>query len=185
MFEGPEAALQPPESSRQETQLEANDIGGGIIFDRARFAEQRRMALYAYFNGALVFLAEMQRRFALKPGEAQICLLVHTASIQRVVRDPHIPDHLRGNAPVPVELANGISRRQIARVTGLSREAVRRCVAMLLARELVIEKSPGRLIAPPGFLLRVEDTYPTEAMLAPILAVFETFVRLGVVRTRT
>lgn len=158
--------------------------GQGVTFDRERFAEVRRLAVYSVLNGGLVFFGEMQRRFALRPADAQICLIIHTGSIQKVVRNPNVSEEHMAGIPLTLDELSGISRRQIATLTGLSRQAVGSSVAMLLERGLIVEKSAGKLVAPPGFLNDVEGMFPTGEMVAPLVSVFETFARLGIIRVR-
>lgn len=75
--------------------------------------------------------------------------------------------------PIPLELMRPVSRKSLARSTGLPRETVRRKVARLVERGLVVEANGG-LIVPPQVHnnpLYLEVLRPQEALLRRLMTI--------------
>ena len=75
--------------------------------------------------------------------------------------------------PIPMDLMRPVSRKSLARSTGLPRETVRRKVARLIERGLVVEANGG-LIVPPYVHdnpLYLEVLRPQETLLLRLLAI--------------
>lgn len=69
-----------------------------------------------------------------------VYLAVITAGSGRLLRDAELQTRYGDNEPFPEEERAGISRRAIAESLGLPRETVRRKIARLIERDLVIEQ---------------------------------------------
>lgn len=155
-----------------------------LLLDAERFSELRRPALYALTNTIVSMLSDMGRAWEMKPAELQVFMIIGVSGLQRFVRIKPLPLEHSGDAPLPTELRSGISRRQIAELTGLSREGVRRTVIRLMERGLIIEPTRGLLVHPPGMLQNGSRIFSTEAMLRPYVSLVEQLIRMGVVKVQ-
>jgi hypothetical protein len=161
-------------------------VGGPyrLLLDAERFSELRRPTLYALTNTIVSMLSNMGRAWGLRPAELQIFLIIGTASLQRFVRLKPPPLEHSGDTPLPTPFRSGISRRQIAELTGLSRESIRRTVLRLMERGLVVEPARGLLVHPQGMMQWGSGIFSPEEMLQPYIAMFDQLIRVGVVRVR-
>jgi biotin operon repressor len=141
----------------------------------------RRLAVYAIVNATIALNSEMGRAWDMRPAELQIFMMIGLASIQRYVRMTPIPEAYRDIEPLPDAFKSGISRRQLAELTGLSREGVRRAVLKLMARGVVIESQRGQLVHAEGLMKAGNARYSVEQMLQPFLAMTEQLLRLGII----
>jgi hypothetical protein len=116
--------------------------------------------------------------------ELTVFLIVSVAGVQRLVRQPDIPEPLRGTEPLPVPLVGTISRRAIAEASGISRETVRRIVAQLIERGHLIESGP-RAVATARGSARREGYEHVPAMLAvELVHTVNELQRLGAIETQ-
>jgi hypothetical protein len=120
--------------------------------DHAAFATAARPASYALVNGFLAQHAILSEALAMKPAKMIVYLTICTAAVQRVIRDPALPEGWRGTARMPRSVIGYISRRGIAEATGLPRENVRRIVDELLAEGRLLT-GPRGAVANKGGLL--------------------------------
>lgn len=155
---------------------------GRIMVDHGRYATMRRPAMYAITNAVVIMQTEAERAYGLRPADLQIYMLIGVAGVQRVIRTRPIPEIYAGDAPLPLSILSGISRRQLAALTGLSRDAVNRATKRLIGRGLVVEASRGKLAHAPGTLELTKSIHHPDAVLAPFVAMFEELLRLGVLR---
>jgi hypothetical protein len=86
----------------------------------------------------------------LQPVELLILIATTTGNVQRALRTESLPEALRGSKPLPPDLVVPISRRAIARVTGIPTETVRRHVDSMVKRGILVSvpkgvRAPNRL----------------------------------------
>jgi hypothetical protein len=79
----------------------------------------------------------------LQPIELLILIATTTGNVQRALRPEALPEALRGSKPLPPELAVPMSRRAIARVTGIPTETVRRHVESMVERGILVSTAKG------------------------------------------
>jgi hypothetical protein len=79
----------------------------------------------------------------LQPVELLILIATTTGNVQRALRADALPEALRGSTPLPPELAVPMSRRAIARVTGIPTETVRRHVESMVERGILMSTPTG------------------------------------------
>ena len=108
-----------------------------------------RMCGFALLNQYLSMHRVIAEHFDLHPVELLILIASTTGNVQRAVRPNVLPDVLRGSAPLPPEHIVPMSRRSIARVTGIPKETVRRHVDSMVRRGILISMSKG-VRAKPG-----------------------------------
>jgi len=110
-------------------------------------ATQRNLRLcgFALLNHYLTMHQVIAEHVRLHPVELLILIATTTGNVQRAVRSAPLPEALSGNQPMPVELAVPMSRRAIARVTGLPTETVRRHVDAMVRRGILLSRPKGVL----------------------------------------
>ncbi|MBN8492233.1 MAG: hypothetical protein J0M00_12505 [Burkholderiales bacterium] len=110
-------------------------------------ATQRELRLcgFALLNHYLTMHQVIAANVDLPPIEALILIATTTGNIQRALLTGSLPQALRGSQPLPPELVVPISRRAIARVTGLPTETVRRHVDAMVRRGTLLSTSKGVL----------------------------------------
>jgi hypothetical protein len=86
----------------------------------------------------------------LQPVELLILIATTTGNVQRALRPEALPADFRGSKPLPQELVVPMSRRAIARVTGIPTETVRRHVESMVERGILVStrrgvRAPNRL----------------------------------------
>jgi hypothetical protein len=79
----------------------------------------------------------------LPPIELLILIATTTGNVQRALRTEALPEALRGSKPLPQELVVPMSRRAIARVTGIPTETVRRHVESMVKRGILVSTPKG------------------------------------------
>jgi hypothetical protein len=97
-------------------------------------------ALLSHFLTMHHVIAEHVR---LQPIELLILIATTTGNVQRALRPEMLPEALRGSKPLPPELAVPMSRRAIARVTGIPTETVRRHVESMVERGILVATPKG------------------------------------------
>lgn len=153
-----------------------------LALDTKRYAELRRPALYVLTNAIISMLSDMGRAWDMKPAELQVFMIIGAAGLQRFVRLRPLPLEHSSDDPLPATFLSGISRRQIAELTGLSRESVRRTVLRLMERGLVVEPTRGLLAHRPGMLQAGSAVFHPEEMVRRYVSMVEQLIRMGVVR---
>ncbi len=150
-----------------------------LVLDPQGFAVRERLVAYEIGNALLMLNLELQQRFGLRAEAYQVFMLIVMSTVQRFARNPGSDDTLLGRNPLPPEAAGSISRRRIAETLDIPFETVRRTVAGLLARGMIVERRRGRLSTPGGTLARLgEDALP-ERMARRLLSVSNAMTRLG------
>lgn len=113
-----------------------------------------RLCSFTVVNHFLEMQWVLFQQTGLRPAELLIVLATTMGNAQRIARPETLPDSLRQQAAVlPPNLIVPISRRAIARVTGLPKETVRRSVDRLVARGL-LQETPKGIRAAPGMLAK-------------------------------
>ena len=86
----------------------------------------------------------------LQPVELLMLIATTTGNVQRGLRTEALPEALRGSKPLPPGLVVPMSRRAIARVTGIPTKTVRRHVDSMVKRGILVSMpkvvcAPNRL----------------------------------------
>jgi hypothetical protein len=106
-----------------------------------------RLCGFALLNHYLTMHQVIAERVRLQPVELLILIATTTGNVQRALRPEGLPEALRGSEPLPAERVVPMSRRAIARVTGLPTETVRRHVAGMVERRILVS-TPKGVLAP-------------------------------------
>ena len=102
-----------------------------------------RLCGFALLNHYLTMHQVMAEHMHLQPVELLILIATTTGNVQRALRTEALPEALRGSKSLPPELAVPMSRRAIARVTGLPTETVRRHVESMVERGILVSMPKG------------------------------------------
>jgi hypothetical protein len=84
---------------------------------------------------------------SLQPVDLLILIATTTGNVQRALRPEALAAELRGSKPLPQELVVPMSRRAIARVTGIPTETVRRHVDSMVEKGILVS-TPRGVLAP-------------------------------------
>jgi hypothetical protein len=104
--------------------------------------ELRRCA-FAVLNHFLTMHQVIAEHLRLPPVELLILIATTTGNVQRALRAKPLPDAARGSATLPPGLSVPVSRRAIARVTGIPTETVRRHVEHMVERGILVATPKG------------------------------------------
>ena len=151
-----------------------------LRLDRERFAQVERLAFHEITNALLLGNMELQRAFGLRAEEFQIFFLIVMTTAQRYVRGAPLDSPLIDRTPLRWEDCRAISRRRIAETLGIPAETVRRHVANLMERCLVVERGRGQIANPPGVLARLSAEGKTVHLAQQHLALTKALLKLGV-----
>jgi hypothetical protein len=125
----------------------AGGTGGGQThrYSISVEATQRELRLcgFALLNHYLTMHQVIAEHVNLQPVELLILIATTTGNVQRALRPEALPEALRGSNPLPPELAVPMSRRAIARVTGIPTETVRRHVESMVERGILVATPKG------------------------------------------
>ena len=102
-----------------------------------------RLCGFALLNHFLTMHQVIAEHLRLPPVELLILIATTTGNVQRALRASPLSDALRGSAAMPPGLAVPMSRRAIARVTGIPTETVRRHVETMIERGILVATSKG------------------------------------------
>lgn len=106
---------------------------------------QLRSCGFGLLNHYLTMHQIIAEYVQLQPVELLILIATTTGNVQRALRPEALPDALRGSKPLPPEMVVPMSRRAIARVTGLPTETVRRHVDSMVKRRILVAMPKGVL----------------------------------------
>jgi hypothetical protein len=140
-----------------------------------------RMCGFALLNQYLAMHRVIAEHLELHPVELLILIAATTGNVQRAVRPDALPEVLRGSTPLPPELIVPMSRRAIARVTGIPKETVRRHVDSMVRRGILLSMPRG-VRARPG----LADRKAMTAILRVVelhAACTEQLIKLGAITT--
>jgi hypothetical protein len=119
-----------------------------------------RLCGFALLNHYLTMHLVIAEQVRLQPVELLILIATTTGNVQRALRPEALPETLRGSSPMPRELVVPMSRRAIARITGLPTETVRRHVEGMLRRGILVA-APKGVLAPS----RLAEPWATAAVV--------------------
>lgn len=102
-----------------------------------------RLCGFALLNHFLTMHHVIAEHVRLPPIELLILIATTTGNVQRALRPEALPEALRGSKPLPPELTVPMSRRAIARVTGIPTETVRRHVERMVERGILVSTAKG------------------------------------------
>lgn len=156
--------------------------GYEFAIDPANARKNARLAVFSVVNAVATSLSDMERAHGMKPAEMQIYMLIGLALVQRALRKRPMDANAKGMEPLTADDLSGISRRKLADLTGLSREAIRRAVLRLMERSLVMEKERGALVHVPGSLQQLDEDLPVERFLQPYITMMNELDRAGVIK---
>jgi len=141
-----------------------------------------RLCGFALLNDYLAMHQVFAENLRLPPVELLILIATTTGNVQRALRSDALQDSIRGSHTLPPGLAVPMSRRAIARVTGLPTETVRRHVESMVKRG-ILEAKPKGVHAPN----RLKERWVAGATLRLIeshVACTERLIALGVLAPR-
>lgn len=150
-----------------------------LMLDPEGFARRERLVAYETGNPLLMLNLELQQRFGLRAEEYQIFMLIVLSTLQRFARNPGPDDRWPDRTPLSPEATGSISRRRISETLVIPFETVRRTVADLLARGMIVERSRGCLSTSGGTLAVLGKEALPERMARRFLNVSNTMTRLG------
>jgi hypothetical protein len=104
-----------------------------------------RLCGFALLNHYLTMHQVIAEHVNLQPVELLILIATTTGNVQRALRPEALPEALRGRQPLPPGLVVPMSRRAIARVTGIPTETVRRHVDSMVKRGILVSRPKGVL----------------------------------------
>lgn len=150
-----------------------------LVLDPESFARRERLVAYEIGNTLLMLNFELQQRFGLRAEEYQIFLLIILSTVQRFARGQGDGEAFLDRTPLPPEESGSISRRRISETLDIPLETVRRTVASLLSRGMVVERHRGCLSTSGGTLAWLSEDRIPERMARRFLTVSNTMIRLG------
>jgi hypothetical protein len=142
-----------------------------------------RLCGFALLNEYLTMHQVIAEQLRLQPVELLILIATTTGNVQRALRPKALPDAIRGSQPLPPGLAVPMSRRAIARVTGIPTETVRRHVESMVKRGILVSLPKG--VHAPN---RLKERWVVGAVLRLVeshAACTERLMALGVLATQT
>jgi hypothetical protein len=130
------------------------------VTSAAAAQRELRLCAFALLNHYLTMHQVIAEHVHLPPADMLILIATTTGNVQRALRPGSLPEALRGSKPLPPELVVPMSRRAIARVTGLPTETVRRHVESMVRRGILVARPEG-VLAPS----RLSEGWATPALL--------------------
>jgi len=141
-----------------------------------------RVAMFGMLN---LFVTQhrslMMAGINTNPTELLIYLTVGVANVQKLMRERMIPESMASTEILPREWVVPISRNAIASATGLPRETVRRHVAKMIERGLLIEDSRGGVTPPPGVIQKLGIAQLLDPLVTAFARTVETMLRTGII----
>jgi hypothetical protein len=102
-----------------------------------------RLCGFTLLNHYLTMHQVIAEHVHLQPVELLILIATTTGNVQRALRLRSLPEAFRGSKPLPPALVVPMSRRAIARVTGIPTETVRRHVDSMVERGILVSMPEG------------------------------------------
>ena len=114
---------------------------------------QLRLCGFALLNHCLAMHRVLAGYLELQPVELLILVATTTGNVQRALSPTTRKTGLPAREPLPTGLVVPMSRRAIARITGIPKETVRRHVASMIGRGILLStprgvRAPNRLAEP-------------------------------------
>jgi hypothetical protein len=104
---------------------------------------QLRLCGFALLNHCLAMHRVLAGYLGLQPVELLILVATTTGNVQRALNHGTRKSGLPAREPLPTGLVVPMSRRAIARVTGIPKETVRRHVASMIGRGVLLSTPQG------------------------------------------
>jgi hypothetical protein len=104
---------------------------------------QLRLCGFALLNQFLAMHRVLAGHLELQPVELLILVATTTGNVQRALSSGTRKAGLPAREPLPPGLVVAMSRRAIARMTGLPKETVRRHVASMIGRGILVSTAKG------------------------------------------
>jgi hypothetical protein len=104
---------------------------------------QLRLCGFALLNHCLAMHRVLAAHLELQPIELLILIATTTGNVQRAVTSGTTQAGLPAREPLPTGLVVPMSRRAIARMTGIPKETVRRHVASMIGRGILLSTPKG------------------------------------------
>jgi hypothetical protein len=104
---------------------------------------QLRPCGFALLNYCLAMHRVLAGHLQLQPVELLILLATTTGKVQRALSPGTRKTGLPAREPLPTGLVVPMSRRAIARITGIPKETVRRHVASMIGRGILVSTAKG------------------------------------------
>jgi hypothetical protein len=123
-------------SERVAERIEAAPPRRHAVSARAAERELRRCA-FALLSHYLTVHGVIAEQLRLQPVELLILIATTTGNVQRALRPEALPDAIRGSSSMPMAMVVPMSRRAIARATGIPTETVRRHVRSMVERGIL------------------------------------------------
>jgi hypothetical protein len=102
-----------------------------------------RLCAFALLDHYLAMHRVMVQHAGLQPVELLILIAATTGNVQRAVGLATLPESIRGSQPLPAGMMLPMSRRAIARITGIPTETVRRHVDSMVRRGVLVSSPRG------------------------------------------
>jgi hypothetical protein len=150
-----------------------------VSVNRQTALEDARLVIFELGNCFLLQHRMLADILGLKPVPALIVLTVAISTVQKYMRQSVRDPAYRASVPLPEALSGGISRRAIARSTGLPTETVRRCVEELVEIGRLEILTAQKVRTPPGSISWLSGEQ-LEAMVAAVARQADTLARAGV-----
>jgi hypothetical protein len=160
------------------------EMGTTVTTNPAKMAENWRVAMTALCNQFLTTHRALSEMGNLGPTETLIYLTISVANVQRLMRERTIPTEMCGTTPLPREWVVPISRNAIASATGLPRETVRRQVAKMIERGILIEDVRGGVTPPPNIIALTGAEPILEGLMTEFARTMEVLCRTGILAIR-
>lgn len=121
------------------------DDGSRYRYSVAPGATERQLRLcgFALLNHCLAMHRVLAGHLELQPVELLILVATTTGNVQRALSSGTRKTGLPAREPLPAGLVLPVSRRAIARITGLPKETVRRRVASMIERGVLVSTPKG------------------------------------------
>jgi hypothetical protein len=104
---------------------------------------QLRLCGFALLNHYLAMNRVLAGHLDLQPVELLILVATTTGNVQRALSPGTRKTGLPAREPLPTDLVVPMSRRAIARITGIPKETVRRHVASMIGRGILLSTPKG------------------------------------------
>jgi hypothetical protein len=153
--------------------------GARLVLNPEGFRQRERLFAYRTGNTLLMINLKLQQHFGLRAEQYQVFMLIVLSTVQRLARDTEADEALLTRSPLPSEATGSISRRRIAETLGIPLETVRRTVAGLIERGMVVERRRGCLSTPGGTLESLAEAALPERVARLFLAECNAMVRFG------